>query len=813
MLRVDDMALNATVDFSGVDSSTGAMSHLATGVSLCATEAQQNECSAIPRAGGRRSIDGSSILALPKPETGGRFLVEWRPMPSEPQPSRRLEFAGAFVVLLGSFLLFWVQPLYGQRLLPWFGGGATVWSACLLFFQTALFLGYAYAYASERLRSNRMRQALHLGLLAVACMALVASMDATWASTTKSAPLGQILAALTVSIGLPFIALASTGPLVQNWQAELRPARSPYRLYALSNAGALLALGGYLLVLDPWLTLRQQSIAWLGGFFMFAALFAWLAVVVARRRSQAAHAPVAPAGDTHDPHEPPTRLQRMAWLALPAGSSLLLLATTNHLCQDLASSPFLWVVPLALFLLSFVIAFDHPRWYRRGAAGVLTLIALYLSVGVDHAQSWATARWLNELRGWAFDAQLKSWRPVVSMPWRVVAHCAALFAACFVLHGELYRSRPAPRWLTSYYLTIALGGALGGAFVSFFAPLVFSTYLEWPIGLVGAFAVAATAAFVVARSGSPRPNRRPSLTGLLRAAGAILAGLAFLEMGGIILSDAHRSQLVLRRSRNFYGMLAVVEPRNAEPAIRERTLVHGATIHGSQFLALDKQDWPTTYYSEASGAGRVLTLLKDQPQLHVGVVGMGVGTLVTYARDGDRYRFYEINPAVVEIAENGFTYLARAEARGAETSIVLGDARRSMERELTADRPKFDVLALDAFSSDAIPAHLLTKEAFDVYFGLLADDGTIAAHVSNLSLDLAAVVSRIAAEFDVEPLLMGSEAYALRGAARSKWVVLARDPHVRDSLRPFASAPEESSPRRVPLWTDDHHSLWPLVRW
>lgn len=724
-----------------------------------------------------------------------------------------MELACGAVVLLGSFLLFWVQPLYGQRLLPWFGGSATVWSACLLFFQSALFLGYAYAHACERISSHRVKRNLHLSMLAVACLAMAFSLGATWTSDASPAPLGQILAALTASIGLPFVALASTGPLVQNWLAELRPDRSPYRLYALSNAGALLALVGYLLLLDPWLTLRQQSYAWLGGFVAFAALFSGLTVAVACRRSIAATSRIPISAESHPADAAPTRRQRAAWLLLPAASSVMLLATTNHLCQDLASSPLLWVIPLALFLLSFVIAFDHPRWYRRGLAGAFALVALYVSAGVDHPHSWATARWLNELRGWALGAHLTSWRPVVPMPWRIVAHCAALFAACLVLHGELYRSRPGPRRLTSYYLAIALGGAVGSALVSFLAPLVFSTYLEWPIGVVGAFVVAATSALLLPRDGSPSPNRGLSLSGSLRAAGLILAGLALVEMGGLLTSDVNRSQLVRRRSRNFYGTLAVVEPKSADPASHDRTLIHGETVHGSQFLASNQQDWPTTYYSESSGAGRVLMHLANKPRLRVGLVGMGVGTLASYARAGQRYRFYEIDPAVVEIAKSDFTYLSRAEARGASVSIVLGDARRSLENERDGDRPRFDVLVLDAFSSDSIPAHLLTREAFQLYFDVLADDGTIAAHVSNRSLDLAAVVERVAAAFGVEPLLIESEAYGLRGMAQSKWVVLARDPQVSDRLRSFRSEPEGTLREDIPLWTDDHHSLWPVVRW
>lgn len=725
-------------------------------------------------------------------------------MPTDPPVSRRMEWLCGGVVLLGSFLLFWIQPLFGQGLLPPFGGGAAVWSACLLFFQSALCLGYAYAHACEQLPLNRQRRNLHLGLLVAACLMLALTMGAAWKPAGVTAPLGQILLALSIAIGLPFVALSSTGPLVQSWYAKLWPERSPYRLYALSNLGAVLALAGYLLVLDPWLTLGQQSSLWLVGFIVFAGLFASLTIAGTRSLS----VQPAMATDLESPEAKPTWRQQLAWFLLPAGSSLMLLATTNHLCQDLTASPLLWIAPLGLFLLSFIIAFDHSRWYDRRFAGIFALVALYVSAGVDNPQSWATAEWLNDLRGWLFGIHLSSWRPVVPMPWRIIAHCTALFAACFVLHGELYRARPASRFLTRYYFAIALGGATGSAFVSFLAPLIFATYFEWQIGIVTAFVIATFAAFILSADNTLAKVRGITLGGGLRAAGLIVAVFAFYEMIGLLSTNPGHAQIVRKRSRNFYGALAVVEPRFADPSSRDRTLFHGETVHGSQFSAEDRQDLPTTYYGEIGGAGRVLRFLEDRPGLRVGVVGMGVGTLAAYAKNGHSVRFYEINPAVVEIAEEEFTYLARARGRGADVSIVLGDARRSLEDELQNQQAVFDVIVLDAFNSDSIPAHLLTREAFEIYFKQLANDGTIAAHVSNRSLNLAAVVARIAVEFGIEPLFMRSEAYPPLGVAQAKWVILSHDRSVREELGRFATPLDESAIEAAPLWTDDHHSIW-----
>lgn len=569
----------------------------------------------------------------------------------------------AVTIFLSAFLLFQVQPMIGRFVLPWFGGGPAVWTTCMLFFQAMLLAGYGYAHWLGSQRS-RVQSWVHLGLLAASLAFLpIAPRAAIWKTTTAGDPSGRILLLLAASIGGPYLLLAATTPLVQRWFHLTRPQEAPWRLYALSNLGSFLALFSYPLVLEPYFKLSTQTWMWSVLYVLFVALcgrVAWQMRGVAAGQAK---------DETAD--EGLSALDIALWLALSACGSVLLLGTTSQITQEIAVFPFLWIAPLSIYLLTFILTFESDRWYRRGIfaglAGVLapvTCAVITLSVAISVWKQFAV-------------------------------YAAALFATCMVCHGELARSRPSPRHLTSFYLTIAAGGALGGVFAALIAPRVFREFSEYPIGLAGACILG----FVCwMRSGA--------LSQWTGRNFAVRVPLMALMFGGVICvwATAINKQPGIAARRNFYGILRVVERRDHNGLLRE--LSHGRVQHGFQYLDPDKRSWPTSYYGPHSGVALGIDALPHPRR--VAVVGLGAGTLAAWGSEGDTYRFYEINPNVEPIARKWFTFLGDSKAR---TNVVLGDARIQMEHELTEGQAHdFDLIAVDAFSGDAIPMHLLTAE-------------------------------------------------------------------------------------------------------
>src|SRR5579871_4062540 len=623
----------------------------------------------------------------------------------------------AATIFISAFLLFEVQPLIARIILPWFGGSAAVWTACMLFFQALLVGGYLYAYGVVRLGGRRQTLA-HLLVLAAAVATLPILPSPHWKPTEAGDPTVRILLLLGATVGLPYFVLASTSPLVQSWFARLRPGASPYRLFALSNFGSLLPLISYPLGVEPVFPVRSQGRFWAAGFLLFALLMAalgWRSRTVPPQRDDLSS---PPAGGADGPalaagRAAPTGPRAgdyVLWVLLPACASILLLAYTTHLTQNIAPIPFLWVLPLVLYLLSFIVCFDHPRWYRRDV--FLPLLGLsFASVCVTLA------------RGHMHQA----------LPILVSLYCGTLFVACMVCHGELSRMKPDPRFLTAYYVAIAAGGALGGLFVSLIAPAVFTDLYELPIGMVATLAVAAqalayetrrTAAVgALALAGGPSvglPSVRRRVAGLPFVC-ALFAGVLAVALWKIY---AMRSQDAIVSARNFYAALHIEEDGEGEE--RYRLLTHGTITHGKQFLQADRRDWPTSYYGEDSGVGLAIAERRSAGgALTIGMIGLGAGTLVSYGRAGDTVHIYEINPLVRRIAERYFTYLTDSRAK---LVFSMGDARLSLENE---PPQRFDVLAVDAFSSDAIPVHLLTLEAFATYFRHMKPDGILAVHISN----------------------------------------------------------------------------------
>ena len=685
--------------------------------------------------------------------------------------------AYALTVFLSSFLLFQVQPLIGKYILPWFGGSPAVWTTCMLFFQTALLAGYAYAYLLARLEEKRQGY-IHAFLLIIAFLFLpIAPSAEFWRPLPEEAPSIKILILLAANIGVPYLLLSATAPLVQHWFMRSFPGRSPYRLYALSNFGSLLALVSYPFLFEPNLTLKRQIAGWGWGFACFAVCCIWCAIRLIRSPKTAGYT-----SDTMNT----TATSGLAmgrviiWLLLSACGSALLLATTNQLCQEVAVVPFLWVAPLALYLLSFIIYFNSERANDRLLWGLLLIGALVPACRVFYLGVYA------------------------NLPVQIVVYLAVLFAGCMVCHGELARTRPDPSKLTAYYLIIATGGAIGGVFVALAAPYLFRGFWEFPITLVLSCMVILAAWFRDgAFTGAPR------WVPLMLIAGQVVL---ILYAGKYLRSY---SSLAIESTRNFYGVLRVI--RETDGNGERLSLMHGGVVHGTQFTSPDKRHLPTTYYGPDSAAGLALRLhprrSADDPRqqtLKVGVVGLGTGTLAAYGKAGDLFRFYEINPAVIRLSDRFFSF--RRDSRAA-VEIAPGDARIVMENELKRNNPQdFDLLIIDAFSSDAIPVHLLTRECFSIYRQHLKPDGLLLVHITNRFLHLEPVVRALAESSGIRAELVSSTAEPENGIGKSDWMILSNNQRffeneeIEESLEPAEAG---LSPL---LWTDDFASLWKILK-
>lgn len=692
----------------------------------------------------------------------------------------------AFTIFLGAFLVFQVQPLIGKYILPWFGGGPGVWTTCLLFFQVFLLAGYAYAYVLSRLFRVRTQALVHAAFLAGALLSLPITPGDAWKPAPDGNPAVQILVLLAVHLGLPYLVLSATGPLMQEWFRRSAPGVSPYRLYALSNLGSLLALVSYPFAFEPHLTRVAQARFWSFGLAAYALAAAWCVVRVWRAGDAGdgisdASLPEAE-GDTSGQVQPfpaPTAGHRLLWLALPASASVLLLAVTNKICQDVATIPFLWVLPLALYLVTFILCFDSPRWYSR------RWFALVL-VGALVATGHALHRGLE-----------------LGIAWQVVVFASMLFVGGMVCHGELYRLRPHPRRLTSFYLHVAAGGALGGVCVAVLAPALFDGFYELQLALL------AIVCLRLALGWSGPESFGPRLRWIAAAACA-----AFAVFLGWNLHETHAGALL--RSRNFYGVLAVHEYERDRPDAHYYALEHGRITHGIQFVAPDRVRKITSYFGPRSGLGLALREFPRQQGQRIGLLGLGVGTIAAYGKPGDTVRIYEIDPAVRDIAVRPFSYLATS---AAHIEVVMGDGRLSLEKE---PPQQFDFLIMDAFSSDAVPVHLLTREAFAIYERHLKPDGAILVNISNRYVNLRPVVENAARACGMDSLHIDcadgvgeedsgddGEAWWLYG---NTWMILSRNRAFLDNpaLRGAASRPAQAND--IPLWTDDYSSMFRVLQ-
>jgi hypothetical protein len=748
--------------------------------------------------------------------------------------------APALTILLSSFLLFLVQPIIAKEILPWFGGSAGVWTICLVFFQLVLLLGYTYAHWLTRRRASSRQFVLHILLLLASCLTLPIIPGTFWKPVHDNQPALQILGLLAATVGLPYFLLASTAPLLQRWLSDATSSaaqgHSIYRLFALSNLGSLVGLLSYPFAIEPFATVHMQAWVWSCGYALFVVCL--LSYVFRRwRRPDVDH--VQAIGEAV-PESAPAPGVYAYWIGCAALGSILLLSVTHQITENVAAMPFLWIVPLSLYLLSFIICFEGRSgrgWYERRFWILPAMLA-------------------TPVMAWALSASRENLSLHVALP----VYAVGLLLGCVVCHGELARSKPKPHYLTHFYLSLAAGGALGGLLVGLVAPQIFSGYWELPLALIalaglgacsssegmrllpitprmGKFIITALVTGMILFLLSLLPSRLhpyPEAWAGIITGPAFWAGAALLLMPVLLLpfravavtalvctlffdwayyhshSKSNGTQLAVR---NFYGTLRVHDAFDG--AWRIRSLVHGTIKHGTQIMEPPQSGIPTTYFGASSGIGRAI-LIKQQSMrsLRIGSIGLGAGTLAAYGRSGDSIRIYELNPAVVEIAQNQFAYLKDSKAR---IELVLGDARLSLERELAQgafDRPeqRFDILSVDAFSGDAIPVHLLTREALADYARVITPDGIIAFHITNLYLNLAPVVDQIARDAGFQAVLVADRTDLSKWMLPSDWVLLTRSTTLLQQPEIAAYSTPIAARSGVPVWTDQFSNLLRILK-
>jgi len=678
-------------------------------------------------------------------------------------------------IVLSAFLLFQIQPILAKLILPWFGGAAAVWLVSLAFYQSSYFLGNLYAHFLTGRGRARWLRGVHAAFLLATLSLLPIVPSPFWQPRGSEEPTWRIFGLLAATVGAPFLLLSATSPLLQAWYSIGREAPRPYRLYALSNLGSLLALVSYPLVVEPAISTHGQVVIWSVAYGIFVILCSALTFrAPSLKLPSVAQSPTSPIGWTLP----------VLWLFLAACASALLVSVTNHVSQNIAAIPLLWIVPLSLYLLTLILCFAADSWYRR----VVFLPVLPIALAV---------------MAWLLSPQFESASPRLQIP----IYFAGLFICCTVCHGEMAALKPAPELLTMFYLTISAGGAMGGIFVALVAPRVFRGLYEFPLAL-GLCAISVF--FALLRNRQFRPDKRtraaPFLAATITAAlVAIIFQMARVQSGQALLTV-----------RNFYGVLRVniLPPGPVRPAVTQ--LRNGTVVHGEEILNEPHSDGPTTYYGEHSGIGIALLFARQSGNVRVGVIGLGVGTLARYGQMGDDYVFYEINPQVTDLATNLFDFLHRSDA---QVEIIPGDGRLSLQRQSPQN---FDVLVVDAFSGDAIPVHLLTREAFELYFRHLKPHGLLAMHVTNRLLNLPPVIEATACGLGARAVQVTNSEDEKNAVYQSTWVLLDRasasNATVSNLTEGRISLPSGTSAQiqhetGVRAWTDNYSNLIGILNW
>ncbi len=740
----------------------------------------------------------------------------------------------AVTIFFSAFLLFQLQPMIAKFILPWFGGSNVVWTTCLMFFQVMLVAGYAYAHVIHRYLSPKSQWLIQSALVLAACLFLPIRLYDEWKPQGTGDPAWEIILLLMATIGLPFFVLTTSSPLLQAWAAKSEPTRSPYRLYALSNVGSLLALLTYPFWIEPRFALPQQSWSWFAVYLVFALSTIWSGYRFMQRSAKGDQPPFGPdpkvdrksdtmALDAEVDSLPNQRIHILFWILLPMAASIMLVASTNLLTHEVAAAPFLWIIPLSLYLLTFVICFDHPKWYMRTRPVVWLLF-------------WSAA---------IFGLCLIAGGVTVDLIVQIIGYSALCFLTGFVCHGELVRLKPPASQLTLFYLMIGIGGALGGIFVAVIAPRIFEDFLEFHVSIfLAILLIFLSYLFQVSQArrhqGSQQATkeirskrkRKQALEDtsfwetskgmLVSLSGYGIATLVMLVIvvGGtnyfIVSANLHDGgQTIVYKQRSPYGVLAVVDVHPTFENDYYRYLINGRIDHGLQFIGSTWEHEPVSYYGRDTGLGLAFKHLQNNsnshsPGLSIGVVGLGIGITSAYANPGDTIRYYEIDPQVEKIARQYFTHLKQCERRiGPDNlQVVLGDARIQLERDLENHNVKFDLLSIDAFTSDSIPAHLLTKECFELYRKCLTEKGILAVHVSNRYLNLEPIVKNIARALEWPTTIV-----SVRSPTKSTWVIISQDERIHDEPAIVASSIEVEDSGINVVWTDSFTPILPLIEW
>lgn len=675
------------------------------------------------------------------------------------------------IIFISAFLVFLVQPMVAKILLPYFGGGAAVWTGCLLFFQALLLAGYGYAHLLAKVKSYQNQKRLHSGLLLLALVNawLVFSDVSNFAvlhNNDTTPPLILLLSSLLVSIGLPYFTVTTTGPLIQHWAAASNETDKPYRLYALSNVGSLLALVSYPFVFEPSFNLSTQTALWTIVFTGFVGLYLAYFRTFNNKKSSASSVVSAKV----------PLITRVLWLLLSATGVIALIATTSAMTQNIPPVPFLWILPLVVYLLSFVITFNRPTWYERWYWLVLFIACAFIALFMFFIGS-------------QFD--------IVS---QIVMYSLILVAVCMICHGELESIKPEPDNLTLFYVYMALGGVVGSVFVNFVAVELFTLYYEFILCILLTGVL-----FIVRLYGAPINGYVSSKQ---KALMSTTVGVSLILLTGLFVSlNDQYGATDVANERNFYGILAVKDVHTEQ--VNERRLVDGTTSHGTQSLVKGEALIPRSYYRFGTGVEKAITsktISLGIDSSKVGIVGLGAGTLAAYGKPNDVYRFYELNPAVKEMAEQQFSYLSDSKA---DTKVVLGDARSRLQQELNVGQNnQFDVLVVDAFSGDSIPMHLLTKEALGLYWFHLKEDGILAFHISNSHLDLSRVLKAHEQTFKVNTLFINTPASGTE-THDALWVLMSKDEGAFKFISVNHTWPNDSEPV---FWTDDYSDLFSVLK-
>jgi len=699
-------------------------------------------------------------------------------------------------IFLSAFLLFQVQPLMAKFILPWFGGGAGIWTACMVFFQCTLLVGYAYAHLLSNSLPLKRQALIHIIVLCLSIVLLPITPEASWKPADANSPTLDILLLLLVNVGVPFAVLSATVPLLSRWFSLSHPQRSPYRLYALSNTGSLLALLSYPFIIEPNLGLTTQAMNWSLAYGVFVLLCCWCAFRISTIKQAVVLNELVQGNDNQSADKAarsgevdraPGRIDTVLWLALSTTASVMLLASTHRISHDVAVIPLMWIAPLALYLLSFILCFDHSWWYKRWLFVPLLVISAFLVVSSMH------------------------WTKLLQIEGKIIAYLVLLFAVCMVCHGELVRIKPGARFLTRFYLVVAIGGALGGILVAVIAPLVLDDFWEYQFGLIGACLLAMLCVYLD-RKRQPRQTSKRAVVATRITWGVSTILLVILAVGltGTMRRDLRK---YTEMSRNFYDVVRIKEGNIL------RIMVSGRVEHGTQFIKPALRRIATSYYGHESGIGiaiqearrlRLLDSSSADSGLRIGGIGLGTGTMAALTEPGDEIRFYEINPDVYRLADKYFSYMDDTKA---DIEVVFGDARLSLEREvLNGELQKFDVLAVDAFTSDAVPLHLLTREAMELYYQHLEPNGLLAIHVSNNYVNLSAVVRGLANETGRHAVRIYTPRSARSGTDYAFWVIVARNRSFVESELVQASITPWTEHESLPIvWTDDYASLWQAV--